>query len=129
MPQDSVIIFVCEHGAAKSVLAATYFNHIAQKTGSNLRAIARGTDPHIELSPQMIKGLSEDGLVPAASVPQKITEADVRSAQRVIAFCELPIEYEGQGVIECWDDIPPVSENYTQTRDIIVERIRQMLKD
>jgi arsenate reductase len=51
MNQTPVIIFVCEHGAAKSVIAATYFNHLAEKAGSARRAIARGINPERELSP------------------------------------------------------------------------------
>jgi len=122
-----MIVFVCEHGAAKSILAAAYFNQLARKMGLDLQAVARGTNPDNELSPQTVKGLSEDGLTPTETAPQKLTEADVQSAQRVIAFCELPTEYQGQAKIERWDDIPPVSENYEQARDAIVERIHQML--
>lgn len=123
----NLIVFVCEHGAAKSVVAAAYFNQLAQEMGLNLRATARGTNPDHEFSPQTIKGLSDDGLASTESIPQKLTEADIQSAERVIAFCALPIDYRGQAMIEYWDDIPPVSENYEQARDVIIERIRQML--
>lgn len=127
MNPNSTIVFVCEHGAAKSVIAAAYFNQFANERRLPLRAIARGTDPEENLSTQALKGLSEDGLSPIESVPQKLTEADIQSAQRVIAFCELPIEYHKQTVIEYWEDIPPVSENYARARDVITEHIRQML--
>jgi arsenate reductase len=127
MNQNSVIVFVCEHGAAKSILAAAYFNQLTSQTGLNLRAIARGTHPDDELSPQTLKGLSEDGLTPTESSPRKLTKADLQSAQRVITFCELPIEYQKQVKIERWDDVPPVSENYVKARDVIIEHIRQML--
>lgn len=127
MITNLTVVFVCEHGAAKSVLAAAYFNQFAQERGLNLRAVARGTHPEDHLLPQAVKGLSEDGLTPAKSVPQKLTEADIRSAQRVITFCELPAEYHGQAIIERWDDIPLVSENYGQARDAILKRVRQML--
>ena len=122
-----MVVFVCEHGAAKSVLAAAYFNQFAKGMGTNLRAVARGTNPDSELSPQTIKGLSDDGLTPSELVPQKLTEIEIQSAQRVVTFCELPVEYHGQTIIERWDDIPPVSQNYEQARDTIVARIHQML--
>jgi len=128
MKQDSFIVFVCEHGAAKSIVAAAYFNHLAAEMGSDLRAVARGTNPDPELSPQAIKGLSKDGLTPQESAPQKLSLEDVQSAQGVIAFCELPVGYRGQASIERWDGVPPVSENYEQARDAIIGRIRQMLK-
>jgi protein-tyrosine-phosphatase len=127
MNPNSTIVFVCEHGAAKSVVAAAYFNQFAKERRLPLRAIARGTHPEDHVSPQALKGLGEDGLSPNESVPQKLTEADIQSAQRVIAFCELPVEYHRQTVIEHWEDIPSVSENYARARDVITEHIRQML--
>jgi len=127
MNQKSVIVFVCEHGAAKSIIAAAYFNHFAHEMGLDLRASARGTNPGNEVSLQTIKGLSEDGLIPTESTPQKLSSDDLQSAERVVTFCELPNEYQGQAVIERWDDVPPVSENYEQARNVIIARIRQML--
>ena len=128
MDKDSVIVFVCEHGAAKSIVAAAYFNHLAAEMGLDLRAVARGTNPDIEISPQAVQGLFEDGLTPQESVPQKLSSSDVQSAQRVIAFCELPAEYHGRATIERWDGVPPVSGNYKEARDVIIGRIQQMLK-
>jgi protein-tyrosine-phosphatase len=128
MNQGPVIVFVCEHGAAKSILAATYFNHLAGEMGLKTRAVARGTNPAKEVSPQTVTGLSADGLAPSEWVPQGLTASDLQSAQWVIAFCELPAEYHQQARIEHWKKIPAVSENYEQARDVILEHIRQMLE-
>ena len=125
--QNSMIVFVCEHGAAKSILAAAYFNKLASEKGSDLRAIARGTNPDAELSPQTVMGLSKDGLQPTESTPQKLTEADVQSAEHVLTFCDLPVEYHQKAIVEQWDGIPPVSEDYEKARDAIVGRIHEFL--
>src|SRR5690349_13383908 len=61
--QTPVVIFVCEHGAAKSVLSAALFNKLATERRLNLRAIARGTNPDPEISPKVARGLQADGLV------------------------------------------------------------------
>lgn len=127
MDQNEPVVFVCEHGAAKSILAATYFNHLAAEQGSELRALARGLNPEDDLSPRVIEGLSADGLTPIESTPQKLTKADVQSAQKLITFCDLPPEYQQQAIIEQWDFIPPVSDDYQAARDAIVERVRQLL--
>jgi arsenate reductase (thioredoxin) len=127
MSRNPVTVFVCEHGAAKSIVAAAYFNRFATQMGLDLHAVARGTNPDKALSPQVVRGLSEDGLTPAESVPQKLTEADLQSAQQVIAFCDLPVEYQQPALIERWDHIPPFGENYAQARDAIIRLIRQML--
>jgi len=129
MPQPPTILFVCEHGAAKSVIAAAYFNKLAKETNLGLRTIARGTHPDQELSPETVAGLQEDGLSPTESVPQKLSLEDVQSAQQVIAFCELSEEYQSKAVVERWDDVPPVSENYEKARDAIVEKIKRLINN
>ena len=128
MDRNSTIIFVCEHGAAKSILAAAYFNRYATQRGLTVRAVARGTSPDQELSPQLVKGLAEDGLTPTEAAPQKLTAADVQSAQRVVSFCDLPEAYDQQVMVERWEDVPPISENHAKARDMITDRILQMLK-
>ena len=126
MPRD-LILFVCEHGAAKSILAAAYFNKMAAERGLNVRAVARGTHPDQELSPKTVEGLERDGLHPTETTPQKLTPAEVESAQRIISFCELPAGYPYQVPLEQWNDIPPVSENYETARDAIIRRINPLL--
>lgn len=122
-----VIIFVCEHGAAKSILAAAYFNKLAREKQLNFHAIARGTHPDQELSPKAIAGLQEDGLTPVESIPTKLTQEEIESAQQVVSFCDLLEEYHPKSAIEHWQDIPPVSESYQISRDAIVERIHQLI--
>jgi len=126
MPQNSTTVFVCEHGAAKSIIAAAHFNRIARKRGLDARAIARGTNPDSELSSKTIAGLQQDGLSPAESAPQKLTLAEVESAEQIISFCELPEEFQGKTSIEQWEDIPPVSDNYQTARDAILEKLNQL---
>lgn len=128
MHQNKIVIFVCEHGAAKSVIAAAYFNKLANKTNLGLQAIARGIHPDQELSSKTIIGLREDGLLPAESTPQKLSLIDIESAQSIVSFCELPEEYQNKVRIERWDDVPAVSENYEKTRDAIITRLNQLMK-
>ena len=129
MNQNPTIVFVCEHGAAKSIIAAAYFNKLAQETNLGLNAIARGTHPDPELSPKAITGLKDDGLSPTERVPQKLSRADVESAQRIITFCELPAEYQSKVSVEHWGGVPPVSEDYQKARDAILERLKHLAID
>ena len=127
MSVGQVIVFVCEHGAAKSVIAAAYFNKLADKVGLDLCAVARGTHPDQKVSPQTVAGLTKDGLLLEETVPRKLSAKDVEAAQRVITFCELPEEYSQQASIERWEGIPPVSEDYEKAREAIMARIDQLL--
>ena len=128
MPQSSTIVFICEHGAAKSVVAAAYFNKLAEEKNLDFRAITRGTNPDAELSPTAVAGLQADGLTPAETIPLMLSLAEVESAQRIVAFCELPEEYRGKTIIEQWADIPPVSQKYEPARDAILANLNLLMK-
>ncbi len=127
MPQGPIVIFVCEHGAAKSILAAAYFNKLARDRNLSLRGIARGTHPDPELSAKTIAGLHADGLTPTESIPTKLDEKDLESAQRIVSFCALPDEYREKARAEYWDNVPPVSEDYERARDVIIEHLKALL--
>src|SRR5436309_3770236 len=80
------VLFVCEHGAAKSVVAAAYFNKLASERGLRARAIARGAAPQDALAKSALAGLQGDGLAPGLEAPQAVTEADVHGSARVVPF-------------------------------------------
>lgn len=50
-PSDAkpMIVFVCEHGSAKSVIAASEFERMAKKEGLAVNILARGTNPDAEI--------------------------------------------------------------------------------
>ena len=127
MKQEQTIVFVCEHGSAKSVVAAAHFNRLAGERGLGLRAVSRGTDPDAEIGPAAEAGLRADGLVAGGRSPAKLTQADAAGAARVVTFCELPRSYATAAPVERWDGVPPVSENYAKARDEIVGRTRRLL--
>jgi arsenate reductase (thioredoxin) len=129
MKQTPVVVFVCEHGSAKSVVAAAHFNKIAQEKNLKQRAISRGTNPDKELPAGTIKGLQADGLEVDGNQPQKLLKADVAGAVRVVAFCQLPDGYAKATPVEQWDDMPPMSEDYNKFRDLVVERIKRLLDE
>jgi protein-tyrosine-phosphatase len=128
MEHPSTIVFVCEHGAAKSVIAAAYFNKLALEKGIPMRAIARGTTPDDVLSPMTVHGLAEDGLQPVEPVPQHLLAVDIESARKVVSFCSLSEEqYRMALEVEHWQGVPPVSENYQIARDAILEHLRRLM--
>jgi arsenate reductase (thioredoxin) len=127
MPQDSIVLFVCEHGAAKSILAAAYFNKMARENNLSLTAIARGTHPDAELSAKAVAGLRADGLTPTESIPTKLDWKELESARRVVSFCTLPGEYLQKARVEYWEDVPTVSEDYEKARDAILEHLKGLI--
>jgi protein-tyrosine-phosphatase len=125
--QTPVIVFVCEHGAAKSIVAAAYFNRLAEEQHLQFRALARGTNPDKQIAPKVAQGLQADGLVPTEPSPTKISQSDLVGAWRVIAFCALPDGYASDVRVEHWNDDLPLSEDYAKARDRLVERIQRLL--
>jgi protein-tyrosine-phosphatase len=128
MSPEPVIIFVCEHGAAKSIIAAAYFNKLAREAGLAQRAIARGTHPDSELSQNTVAGLRGDSLEPTEQTPRKLLTAEVVTAERLVTFCEIPEEYQTEVPTEEWNDVPPVSENYEKARDAILKKLHQLIQ-
>ena len=75
-PAEPTVVFVCEHGAAKSVIATAYFNKIAAERGLHARAVYRGVNPQDALSVSALKGLRDDGLTLDLGRRHRLVEGD-----------------------------------------------------
>jgi arsenate reductase (thioredoxin) len=110
------VLFLCPHGAAKSVLAAALFEHMAVEHGLPLRAMCAGTEPDPEVAPHVRSLLEREGLPLPLDRPQLVTEAMVEAAAWVISLgCargELPGTPHRWGL---WDDVPPPSQDLQGT--------------
>jgi hypothetical protein len=122
------VLFVCLHGAAKSVVAAAHFARLAGQRGLGIAAVAAGIEPDPDLSSAAVEGLAGDGLRPAPLGPRPVTLYDLRTASRIVSFgCDVPAG-AGQPV-ERWDDVPAVSLGYEAARARIVERLGPLVDD
>jgi protein-tyrosine-phosphatase len=127
MPPPSRVLFVCLHGAAKSVVAAAHFRRLAAARGLAIGAVAAGTEPDAELAPGAVKGLAGDGLQPAPSRPRPVTLYDLDSATRVVSFGCTVAPARGQRV-EQWD-VPAVSDGYATARERIVANVERLVAE
>jgi protein-tyrosine-phosphatase len=126
-PAQPRVLFVCLHGAAKSVIGAAHFRRLAAARGLAMDAVAAGTVPDPELAPAAVKGLAADGLRAAPSRPRPVTLYDLRSAARVVSFgCDIAPP-KGQRVDQ-WD-VPAVSEGYAAARDRIVANVERLVSE
>lgn len=124
---EEKVVFVCEHGAAKSVIAAAYFNKLAAERGLPDRAIYRGASPQAELSVSALKGLKEDGLTIPSDKPSPITTADVAAATHIFAIgCTLPSHAASSGKADSWDDVPE-NQGYAAQRDAIKKHVERLI--
>lgn len=77
-----LILFVCEHGSAKSTIAAAHFNELAREQNLNIRAISRGTDSDDAFPDNVTAGLRFDGLEVEESKPKRLSDDDIADALR-----------------------------------------------
>jgi arsenate reductase (thioredoxin) len=123
------VLFVCEHGAAKSIIAATYFNKLARERGLPQHAIARGTQPDPAYSPSVVRGLKGDGLEVGKGRPTVVTDADIAAATHVVTLgCKLPHPPSPSTNVRAWDDIT-MTEGYSAARRAIVKRVEKLLDE
>jgi protein-tyrosine-phosphatase len=127
VPPAARVVFVCLHGAAKSVVGAAHFRRVAAARGLAVEAVAAGTEPDARLAPGAVKGLAADGLEPASARPRPLTLYDLDSAARIVSFgCDV-VPTRGQRV-EQWD-VPAVSDGYDVARDRIVANVERLVAE
>lgn len=122
------ILFICEHGSAKSVVAAAHFNQMAAARGLPFRALSRGTVPDAEMAPAAVEGLRGDGLKPDDPAPSKLQQSDLDAAVRVVTFCDLPPGLQAKSPVEPWE-VPPVSTEYAASREAMRLQIERLLHE
>ena len=128
--QEKQVLFVCEHGNVKSLMAMTYFNRLAQERGLPFRAVSRGTAPDsTTVPPKVMEALKGDGFNVSAFHPVAVKAADVSTSQQVITMgVDLPKEAESsKSKTERWDDVPPASVDFGAARDSIMAHVRKLI--
>src|SRR4051794_21564455 len=126
----STIVFVCEHGSAKSVVAAAHFNRLAAEGHLPYRAVSRGTKPDAEVAVGVKAGLAADGLDVSGWRPKLVTDEDLRNSAQVVSLAtELPATkpFVKPKLLE-WNDIPPISADYDRARQTILQRVEALVK-
>ena len=105
------VLFLCPHGAAKSVLAAAMMRDRARRRRLDVTASNAGTDPDDEVNPIALRGLRTLGLE-YVETPRRVTRRDVEHADMVVslgcALSELPVE--PVHFID-WSDVPDASDD------------------
>lgn len=120
------VLFVCEHGSVKSLLARLLFEQAAASEGLAVPAASRGTVPDAEVPEWMRAALERDGFHIGDWRPTALSEVDIRSARLVVTF-DISLAPEGDAEIERWDGLPAVSKDYVVGREAIAARIKQLI--
>jgi hypothetical protein len=85
----STILFMCPHGAAKSVLASAYFQRLAKERGLNVRVESAGLELDASVSPTVAAQLSRQGYAVLIVKPRKVTTEEWAAADVGSIGCDL----------------------------------------
>src|SRR4026207_68229 len=126
---SQTVVFVCEHGTVKSVIALAYFQQLAQARQLPFRAISRGTSPDPVVPDVVQDGLRADGLPLSGFAPQLFTASDLASAIMVVSFDQPTVTrtVANRVPVRAWDGLPAVMENYGRARSAIRARVEALI--
>jgi arsenate reductase (thioredoxin) len=128
MKDERSILFLCPHNAAKSVVAAAYFERLAAERGVTLRATSAGTDPDPGVAPGVAAALLMEGIDVRGYRPRSVTREELATACRVVSLgCDLGDIAPPGLVVEHWDDVPSPSVDLTGALAVIAAHVRRLV--
>jgi protein-tyrosine-phosphatase len=126
--ESRTVLFICRHGAAKSVLAAADLRKLAAEHRIRIVGEAAGVEPPEQVSPAVIQALARDGVDVGQFRPRRVTQSALASAWRVITFSLDPTDLPTKQVDERWDDVPAVSEDLHAARAAIRRHLERLVQ-
>jgi arsenate reductase (thioredoxin) len=124
------VLFLCPHGAAKSVLASAYFQEMARQRGLNVRVEAAGTDPEEQVSPAVTDHLRAKGYASPVAKPRKVTRKDIETADVIISMgCDLTHLPVRADTLRRWDDVPGPGEDFNGADETIRRRVAVLVEE
>jgi arsenate reductase len=124
------VLFMCPHGAAKSVLASAYFERLAKERGLKVRVLSAGTEPDATVAPAVAAHLQRQGYPPATAAPRKVTADDMAQADLVISLgCDLAGLPPPRGTLRRWDDVPAPSADFAKADEAIRAKVNALVDE
>jgi protein-tyrosine-phosphatase len=121
------VLFVCNHNAGRSQMAAAFFERIAPE---DVRAESAGSEPAAELWPGVIEAMAEVGIDLSDRRPRKlIREMQLHADWAVTMGCGDACPYVPT-TVEDWDIPDPAGlplEQVRPIRDAIDSRVRELV--
>jgi protein-tyrosine-phosphatase len=126
--QQQRVVFVCEHGTVKSLVALEYFEKLARERGLRVAAASRGTHPDSLVPAVVAAGLRDDGFDVSAFRPRRFTLDDLDGAMLVVALdADVDPLVRGSRPVLHWDALPSVTTNYAAGRAAIAQRVARLV--
>ena len=124
------ILFMCPHGAAKSVLASAYFQRLAKERGLNVHVTSAGTEPDATVSQAVAAHLKERSYSVPIDTPRKVAPEEFAAADVVISIgCDLTTLPQPRGRLVRWDDVPALNDDFTTADEAIRKRVTDLVEE
>jgi arsenate reductase (thioredoxin) len=119
------ILFLCQHGGAKSVIAASHFNRVAAERGLPFVATAAAAEDPYDAVPAPVAGyLHDEGFDVRELKPHRVAAGEIETAARIVTIgCDLA------GAHERWDDVPAASEDLEGSVAAIRRHVEVLAED
>jgi protein-tyrosine-phosphatase len=128
--KQPTVLFICPHGAAKSVLASAYFQHAAKERGLNVRVEAAGVEPQDAVSPAVKEHLERSGYAVPVTRPRAVTKEELTQADVVISLgCDLSHLPATPHDLRRWDEVPGPSEDLKGADEAIRRRVMTLVEE
>lgn len=121
------VLFLCPHGAAKSVIAAALLRDLATRAGIDVTASNAGTAPDRAVNSLAAAALRRRGL-PGGAGPRLVERRDIEGADIVVSLGCSPDELPGvpRRLLD-WSDVPDVSEDVDGLCEALSGRLGSLL--
>jgi sterol desaturase/sphingolipid hydroxylase (fatty acid hydroxylase superfamily)/protein-tyrosine-phosphatase len=125
------VVFMCPYGGAKSVIAMSYFNQLAERDAlPYVAAAVAGETPYDAVPENVAAFLTREGFTVTAFKPRRVAAKDLESAARVVSIdCDLTkIDDATDVTIERWDDVPKVSVDLPASAAAIRKHVETLVE-
>jgi protein-tyrosine-phosphatase len=127
-PAATSVLFMCPHGAAKSVLAAAYFIKQAKRRGLDVHVRSVGTEPDPVVAPAVAAHLRAHGYDVPVAKPQLVSAEDLAAADIVVSLgCDLAGRAV-RGEVRRWD-VPSPSADFAGTDAAIKKHVKELVDE
>jgi len=125
------ILFLCSAGGAKSVVAASYFNRLADELALPYVGVAAAAEEPYPAVPDPVADFLEcDGIDVRSFRPRHVEEGELRNASRVVSIdCNLDALDLNGTAVEQWSDIPKVSEDLDGSAAAIRRHVQALAEE
>lgn len=125
------IVFLCQHGGAKSVIAASHFNRLAAERRLPFVATAAAAEDAYDAVPAPVTGyLQREGFDVGELRPHHVAPEEIERAARIVTIgCHLSGAESGAIIHDRWDDVPAASEDLEGSVAAIRRHVEALAED